>query len=116
MKKRTRRCLGALAVLAAVGCGGYPAPVEHLASSLAAVRTAQETGAASVPKAQLYLKLAEEETAQAKALIEDGNNERADYMTLRAYNDAMLAMAIAKQDAARVQAQRTSEAAARSSR
>ena len=104
MKKRTLWYLGAIAVAASAGCAGYPAPTEHLASSLAAVRAAQETGAANVPKAQLYLKLAEEETAQAKALIEDGNNERADYMTLRAYNDATLAMAIARQNAARTQA------------
>ena len=98
-------------MVAGVGCGAsYPAPTEHLASSLAAVRTAQETGAANVPKAQLYLKLAEEETAQAKALIEDGNNERADYMTLRAYNDATLAMAIARQSTVRAEAQRATEA------
>ncbi|MET0591846.1 MAG: DUF4398 domain-containing protein [Polyangiaceae bacterium] len=117
MKKRTVCSLGALAVLAAVGCGAsYPPPAQHLASSLAAVRTAQETGAASVPKAQLYLKLAEEETAQAKALMDDGENERADYMTLRAYNDATLAMAIAKQNAARVQVQQMNEGAARSPR
>jgi uncharacterized protein YqiB (DUF1249 family) len=111
MKKKTICYLGAIAAVAAVGCGAsYPAPTEHLASSMAAVRTAQETGAASVPKAQLYLKLAEEQTAQAKALMEDGNNERADYMTLRAYNDATLAMAIAKQHAARAQAQQAAEA------
>jgi uncharacterized protein YqiB (DUF1249 family) len=77
---------------------------------MAAVRAAQETGAANVPKAQLYLKLAEEETAQAKQLIEDGNNERADYMTLRAYNDATLAMAISRQSAARAQAAQATEA------
>lgn len=109
MKKKTLCYLGAIAVVAAAGCASYPAPTEHLASSMAAVRAAQETGAANVPKAQLYLKLAEEETAQAKALIEDGNNERADYMTLRAYNDATLAMAIARQNAARAQVEQTTE-------
>jgi len=111
MKKKTLCYLGAIAVVASVGCGAsYPAPTEHLASSMAAVRAAQETGAANVPKAQLYLKLAEEQTAQAKALIEDGDNERADYMTLRAYNDATLAMAIARQQTARAQAAQASQA------
>jgi len=108
MKKKTLCFLGATAVVASVGCAGYPAPTDHLASSMAAVRAAQETGAGNVPKAQLYLKLAEEENAQAKGLISDGNNERADYMTLRAYNDATLAMAIAKQNAARAQAAQAS--------
>ena len=111
MKKRTLCCTGAIALVASVGCGAsYPAPTEHLASSMAAVRAAQETGAASVPKAQLYLKLAEEQTAQAKKHIEDGDNERADYMTLRAYNDATLAMAIARQSAARAQAEQATTA------
>ena len=110
MKKKTLCYVGAIAVVASIGCASYPAPTEHLASSMAAVRAAQETGAANVPKAQLYLKLAEEQTAQAKQLIEDGNNERADYMTLRAYNDATLAMAIARQNAARVQAEQATEA------
>lgn len=109
MKTKICAYVGAIAVVASVGCASYPAPTEHLASSMAAVRAAQETGAASVPKAQLYLKLAEEQTAQAKALIEDGNNERADYMTLRAYNDATLAMAIARQHAARAQAEQATE-------
>lgn len=107
MKKRTLCYTGAMAGIASiVGCGAsYPAPTEHLASSMAAVRAAQEAGAASVPKAQLYLKLAEEQTAQAKKHIEDGDNERADYMTLRAYNDATLAIALARQNVARVQAE-----------
>jgi uncharacterized protein YqiB (DUF1249 family) len=110
MKKGTVFYLGAITAVALVGCGAsYPAPNDHLASALAAVRTAQATGAANVPKAQLHLKLAEDQTAQAKALIEDGENERADYMTLRAYNDATLAMAIARQHAARTQAQQTAE-------
>lgn len=103
----------ALALCASVGCGAsYPAPTEHLASSMAAVRAAQETGAASVPKAQLHLKLAEEQTAQAKALMEEGENERADYMTLRAYNDATLAMALTRQNAARLQAEQATRAPA----
>jgi uncharacterized protein YqiB (DUF1249 family) len=110
MKKKTLCYIGAIAVVASVGCASYPAPTEHLASAMAAVRAAQETGAANVPKAQLYLKLAEEQTAQAKQLIDDGNNERADYMTLRAYNDATLAMAIARQNAARVQAEQATGA------
>ncbi len=108
MKKKTLCYLGAIAAVASVGCGAsYPAPSEHLASSMAAVRAAQETGANNVPKAQLHLKLAEEQVAQAKALIADGKNERADYMTLRAYNDAALAMAIARQNALRQAAQAT---------
>ena len=93
------------AALAIAGCASYPAPTEHLASSMAAVRAAQEVGVARIPQAELQLKLAQDEVAQAKALMADGKNERADYMTLRAYNDATLAMAIARVHTARANAE-----------
>jgi hypothetical protein len=93
------------AALLAAGCASYPAPTEHLASAMAATRAAQEVGVARVPQAQLHLKLAEDQIAQAKALMEDGKNERADYMTLRAYNDATLAMALARENTARMNAE-----------
>jgi hypothetical protein len=93
------------AALLVAGCASYPAPTEHLASAMAQVRAAQEVGVAHVPQAQLHLKLAEEQVAQAKALMEDGKNERADYMTLRAYNDAALALALAREHTARINAE-----------
>ncbi len=85
----------------AMGCASYPAPTEHLANSMAAIRGAQEVGAPQVPQAALHLKLAEDQVAQAKELIKDGKNERADYMTLRAYNDASLALALTREEQAR---------------
>ncbi|HMA97366.1 MAG TPA: DUF4398 domain-containing protein, partial [Polyangiaceae bacterium] len=63
-------------------------------------RGAEEAGARQVPRAALQLKLAEEQIATAKKMVEDGNNLRADYMTLRAYNDAELALALARENAA----------------
>ncbi|MFT3922964.1 MAG: DUF4398 domain-containing protein [Myxococcales bacterium] len=84
----------------AVGCASYPQPTEHLASSMAAVRGAEEAGATSVPKAALHLKLAQEELEQARTMLEHGDNERADAMTIRAYNDAELALALAREEAA----------------
>ena len=44
--------------------------------------------------------------------MESGDNERADFMTLRAYNDAELAIALAREDAARKRAQQAMEIAA----
>lgn len=85
----------------AAGCASYPAPSDHLASAIAAHRGAQEAGASQVPRAALQLKLAEEQIAQARQMMENGENERADFMTLRAYNDAEVALALARADAAR---------------
>lgn len=93
------------AVIALIaGCASYPAPTDHLASAIAATRGAQEAGAPRVPQAALQLKLAQEGVEQARAMIANGENERADFMTLRAYNDAELALAIARESAARKRA------------
>src|SRR5512147_1761620 len=83
-------------LLLATSCASYPAPSDHLASAIAAARGAQEAGAQQVPRAALHLKLADEQIAQARQLIQNGDNERADYLTLRAYNDAELAVAISR--------------------
>jgi hypothetical protein len=88
-------------LLAVTGCASYPPPSDHLASAIAAARGAQEAGAQQVPRAALQLKLADEQIAQARKMIANGDNERADYMTLRAYNDAEVALALAREDAAR---------------
>jgi hypothetical protein len=92
-------------VLVPLGCASYPAPTEHLASAMAEVRAAQEVGSGGVPRAELQLKLAQDEIAQARAFINDGKTERADYMTLRAYNDAALAVALSRENVARARAE-----------
>jgi hypothetical protein len=84
-----------------MGCGGsFPPPNDHLASAIASVSAAQAAGAAQVPRAALQLKLAEEQVAQAREMMKRGEDERADYMTLRAFNDAQLAMALAREQQA----------------
>ena len=67
--------VGAL-MLASAGCGAsHPPPTDNLARALAALRAAQEAGAAEVPQASLQLKLAEEQVAQARAMMEEGSDE-----------------------------------------
>jgi hypothetical protein len=70
------------------------------------VRGAEELGAANVPKAALQLQLANEEVNKAKKLMADGDNEEAHYMALRAGNDAELAIALTREDRARVEAEK----------
>jgi hypothetical protein len=86
-------------------CASYPAPQQHMADSIAAVRGAEEVGAAAQPQAALNLKLAQEELAKAKALMDDDKNEQADYMAQRAKSDADLALALAREHAAETRAQ-----------
>jgi uncharacterized protein YqfA (UPF0365 family) len=88
-----------------MGCASYPAPQQHMADSAAALRGAEEVGAAAQPQAALNLKLAQEEIARAKALVDDGKNEEADFMTLRAKADADLALTLTREETSRVRAQ-----------
>jgi hypothetical protein len=87
------------------GCASSPPPTDRMASAVAATRGASELGAASVPQAELHVKLAQEQTARARALIEQGDNAHADLALRRAQADAELAIAIAKEDATRRQAE-----------
>lgn len=91
-------------VCAATACGSFPPPNETLANSMASIRSAEEAGAAAVPKASLSLTLAREELEKAKALMADGENEHAHYMGLRAIQDAELANALAREEKARGEA------------
>ena len=95
----------ALFASSAVACASYPAPTARMAQSMSAVSVATEQGAASNPQANDYLTRANEELANAKKLVDDGNNERADYMLMRADADAKLAIEIAKAQKAEVAAQ-----------
>lgn len=95
---------------AALACASAPAPTDRLASTQAALRAAKEVGAKDVPKAQLHAQLAQEQLDQANKLIDDGDNERADMVLLRAQSDAELAVALAREANSQKRAE-TAEAA-----
>ena len=89
-----------------VACGAtYAAPAEHLADAQSAERSARELGAANQPKAQLHLQLAHEQIEAAKGAIRDGDNEGADRLLARASSDAELAIALTREEGAKVGAQ-----------
>ncbi len=85
------------AALIGFGCASHPPPVEMVASSAAATQSAEEAGALLVPEAALHLQLAQEQLAQAKQLIQRGENTRAEWLAARAREDADLATAIARE-------------------
>jgi hypothetical protein len=84
-----------LASLAA--CASFPPPSERLVQAESGVRAAQETGAANEPAAALHLKMANDQIAEARKLIADGQNERADAVLLRAQSDAELSLQLTKE-------------------
>ena len=97
----------------ALGCVAYAPPAQHLASAMASVHVAEDLGATRLPAANLHVKLAHEQIARAKVLMREGSNEKADYMTMRAYNDAELAIALTREAAARARAEQAAEEEAR---
>jgi uncharacterized protein (DUF1501 family) len=105
MKAKLATGLYLLLSVPAFGCASAPAPTEQMTSAKAAVRSAEELGASGVPAADLHVKLAQEQIAHASKLMEDGENERAKLMLQRAAADAELALALAKEAAARNAAQ-----------
>jgi parvulin-like peptidyl-prolyl isomerase len=104
--KRMVKALIVFSAVFAAGCSSAPAPNTRLASSQAAVRGAREVGAESVPQASLHLKFSEEQIAQARALIAEGDNERADLVLQQAQADAELALSLARESVAITEAQR----------
>ncbi len=92
-------------LLFAFGCAGnYPPPTQQMADVESADRSANELGAQNNPRAQLHLKLAEEQMKQAKSAMEAEDNERAESLLMRAKADAELAVALTREDDAKVQA------------
>ena len=90
------------------GCATSQPPTEKLESSAASIRGAQEAGATTVPRAALYLQLANEQSAKAKALIDSGgsdNMKAAANLLMRASADGDLAIALADDDKDRVAAE-----------
>jgi len=96
---------GGMAALGLIACGGAPAPHEREASSQAAIRAASEMRAEQQPESALQLKLAEEQFNKGKALMKDGDNDRANYVFMRAQADAELALAMARESKSKAEAQ-----------
>jgi hypothetical protein len=95
MDRQTARvCVVGAALI--VGCASYPKPTDRLIASEAALRGAQEAGAQGIPRASLHLRLAQEELGLARQLMNDGYDERADSVLMRAKADADLALALAR--------------------
>lgn len=94
--------------LLALGCGAsYPPPTQQASDVQSANRSAIELGAQKNPKAQLHLKLAEEQLKLAEAAMKDDENEAAEDLLRRAKADAELAIALTREEDAKIQAEKT---------
>lgn len=90
-----------LVALASSACASAPEPTERLVGAQAALRAAEEVGANQYPQAEYHAQLAREQLARARKLMADGEQERADMMLQRATADAEVALAVAREGAAK---------------
>lgn len=96
--------LGAVLLAALVACGSsFPPPVEARAAAEGDVGVAVGLNAKSDNEAATYLKLAEDQIADAKKLMDAGDNERAAVLLKRAKADAELSIQLAKEAALKAQ-------------
>jgi len=95
---KTSLAIGLAAV--GMGCASATLPTDQVASAEASVRAAKELGASSVPRAELHLRLAQDELKQAQKSAEGGDGERGKMLLERARVDAELAIALARQSEA----------------
>lgn len=99
----------ALATLLVACGGGYPEPRNQLTASEAAVRAAEVAGAQNSPQSALHLKRAREQVDSGKGLIQEGENERAEWVLRRAQSDADLALTLANEEVRRKRAAEVKE-------
>lgn len=99
----------AIVALSVAGCASS-APMQRRAeNSAAAIRAADEVGAAAVPRASLHLQLAKEESQKARQLDASGEPERGASLMLRSEADANLAVALARVEASKAKAAAAAE-------
>jgi hypothetical protein len=83
--------------------------VKNTEGPAAAIRSAEEVGAARSPQASLHLQLAKEQLERARRMTGDSDAARAQLLLKRSEADAELALALARSEAARSGAQKAAE-------
>jgi outer membrane biogenesis lipoprotein LolB len=100
--------MGMLALALLAGCAGTTKvpPAAQLAPAQSAVRTAAELSDEGTPRAELHVRLAQEQLETARSLVSQGKGEEAQMLLLAAIADAELAVALAREHRAKAEARR----------
>lgn len=101
--------LGLASVLGAsafvLACATTHVPAQQVADSQSAIRAAEAVGADRYPESALHLKMARDHVGQAQMLAKEGEEEEAVMALERAEVDAELALAMAQEEQAALDAQ-----------
>jgi hypothetical protein len=109
MTSITRFALPLGIALTAAACGSSEVPTKQIADSQAAVRGAEEVGAAQHPQAALHLKMARDQISKAQALSKEGEHDAAKQLLKQAELDAELALTLTREQKAENDAQRAQQ-------
>jgi hypothetical protein len=92
-------------------CATAAVPHQNAEGPAAAIRSAEEVGAARVPEAALRLQLAREQLERARMMTDEDDQPAAARLLMRSEADAELALALARSSAARTEAEKAKEKA-----
>lgn len=95
----------AIAMLSAGGCATSELTQQKMVQTRAAIDAAKEFDADENPDVALHLRYANDQLSVAKELLEEGEERAAQRMLDRARTDAELAMALARTDRSRKDAE-----------
>jgi hypothetical protein len=87
----------ALCTLLVVACGGSSLPPAKVADTQSSISAATAVGADQNPQAALHLKMARDQLKQAQGLLEDGKDDEARLVLMRADADAEVALMITRE-------------------
>ncbi len=79
-----------------LACGAGAPPQTQMTAAQSAIRAAEVGGADEIPKGKLHLKYARDQIAEATALMEEKDYEKAELVLRRAEIDAQYALALAQ--------------------
>ena len=99
----------ALTATCAAACATQPVPADKYARARAAIQSAEVMNVERQPGAAAHMRLAREQLASAKTLLEKGENENAGTVLLRAEADAEAALNLAREAWAKQEALQTIE-------
>ncbi len=92
-----------------LACGGGTPPQTQMTAAQSAIRAAEVGGAEEIPKGKLHLKYARDQIAEATALMEEKEYEKAELVLSRAEIDAQYALALAQHAEAAAEAEKILE-------
>jgi hypothetical protein len=96
-------------LIAGLGACATVVPHQNAEGPAAAIRSAEEVGAARVPEAALRLQLAKEQLERARTMTSEEEQPRAARMLMRSQADAELALALARSSVAHAEAEKAKE-------